>query len=216
MSLAGDAFDGALMRTRVAGHFGANVTYKLPFGSRVLRMPRPLVERLCTPAEICLMQRRDVLEFLREIKSFSLGPDDRRRMDQLLTLIEDALGFQLFEQIERAKRELSSAETTLLRFEYPGIDVSERVTRSELEEGSRAVTDAIVACLDRTVRASGLEPAEIDVVCLTGGTARMPAIARAIAERFEPGKLRELESLHSVIRGLAERARASLSGASAP
>ena len=42
--IAGDAFDASLMRHDVARHFGADVSYKAPFGSNVLTMPRSIVE----------------------------------------------------------------------------------------------------------------------------------------------------------------------------
>ena len=40
--IAGDALDGSLMRHKVAKHFGAGVTYKVPFGANTLTMPKPL------------------------------------------------------------------------------------------------------------------------------------------------------------------------------
>ena len=43
LAVAGDAFDGSIMRHKVSRHFGADVKYKVPFGSNVLSMPRPLM-----------------------------------------------------------------------------------------------------------------------------------------------------------------------------
>src|SRR5258708_5886813 len=123
---AGDAFDGSLMRHGIAEHFGSRVRYQVPFGSNWLEMPAPLMERLCSPADICLLARRDVLEFLRRVRSGSACEDDKRAVDQLTTLIEDGLGFQLFEAIELGKRGLSGADSATFRFEYPGIDIVER------------------------------------------------------------------------------------------
>jgi hypothetical chaperone protein len=44
---------------------------------------------------------------------------------------------------------------------------------------------------------------------LTGGTAKLPAIAERLESRFGHGKLYELSSFHSVIQGLAEGAHAA-------
>ena len=204
--VAGDAYDGSLMRKRIAANFGSEVTYKVPFGANVLSMPLALVERLCSPAELCLLERKDILRFLRDIKSGSVGADDKDRMDQLLTLIEDSLGFQVFEAIEDTKRELSSADKTEMRFEYPGIDVRETITREEFERFSESTTNRIIGSLEATLVAAGTTADKIDIICATGGTTRVPAIEKALIARFGEKKLHRLSSFHSVISGLAERA----------
>jgi hypothetical chaperone protein len=208
VSIAGDAFDGAIMRSKVSRHFGADVKYKVPFGSNVLSMPRPLMEALCSPAETCLLAQRDIMQFLRDIKSGSLGADDKRHIDQLLCLVEDSLGFQLFESIEQSKRALSDHDATELLFDYPGIEVRELISRSAFQAFSKPQADAILSSLDDTLAASGLGASGIDLVCCTGGTARVAALAAGIQARFGAEKLVRLRSLHSVIQGLGERGRA--------
>jgi hypothetical chaperone protein len=207
VSLAGDALDGRIMRRRVARHFGAEVRYRLPLGHNVLTMPTSLVEALCSPAETCLLARRDVLRFLQDIRAAALGPDDERRVDQLLCLIEDSLGFQVFEAIEAAKRGLSEAERVELVFEYPGVAIHEPLSRREFEEYTTEVVTNILERLDATLAASGVGRAGIDLVCCTGGTARVRALAAGIRDRFGEARIVRLRSLHSVIQGLGERAR---------
>lgn len=46
VSIAGDALDGAVMRKRIAPHFGSEVRYQVPFGSNILQMPTFLAERI--------------------------------------------------------------------------------------------------------------------------------------------------------------------------
>jgi hypothetical chaperone protein len=210
VSIAGDALDGDIMRHKIARHFGSEVTYRVPMGANVLRMPRPIAEKLCSPADMTALQHRDILSFLRDVKAWSLGPDDRTRMDRLLCLVEDSLAFQLFEAIERSKCELSSAHAAEFFFDYPTIQIREGITRVEFEEASERDTGAITKSLDDTVGSAGLGFKDIDVVCCTGGTAKVPRIARSIAERFGEGKVRQLRSFHSVVQGLAERARQAL------
>jgi hypothetical chaperone protein len=208
VSVAGDVFDGTIMRHRVSRHFGSEVTYRAPFGSNVLKMPRPLMEALCSPADTCLLARRDVMSFLRDVQSGSLGPNDKEHIDQLAILIEDALGFQIFESIEQTKRELSSSDESVFRFDYPGIDIEEVVTRREFTSFGQEPVAAIFRCLDQTLEQSGVAAGDIDLVCCTGGTARVSAIAAGIMDRFGPAKIVRLRSLHSVISGLAARAQA--------
>lgn len=209
--VAGDVIDGSLMRNSVAKHFGAGVVYKVPFGANTLTMPRSLMERLCAPAEICVLAKPDAMAFLKDIRSWSLGGDDRRVMDQLLRLVEDSLGFQVFEAIEGTKCALSAEPEATLSFEYPGIEIHETVTRPHFESGARAHVDRILNALDETLRLAELSAGQVDRVCLTGGTAKLPAITKALETRFGRSKLHELSAFHSVIQGLAQRARACVS-----
>jgi hypothetical chaperone protein len=205
--VAGDAIDGSLMRHSIAKHFGAGVVYKVPFGANTLSMPRGLMDRLCVPAEICLLARRDVMSFLKDIRAWSLGEDDERVMDQLLRLVEDSLGFQVFEAIEATKVALSSDDRARFVFEYPGIEIDELVTRAAFDTGSHVHVDRILDALDRTLVQGNLSPSDIDRVCLTGGTAKLPKIAERLAEQFGERKLHSMSAFHSVIQGLAQRAR---------
>jgi len=210
--LAGDALDASIMRSHVARHFGAEVTYKVPFGSNVLGMPLQIVEQLCSPAHLSVLRRPDIAEFLRSVRAWSLGEDDKEKLDQLATLVDDALGFQIFEVIEQAKRQLSVEERAAIDFVYPSIEVHEQVSREGFARAAEKTTDTILRCLDETVARAGLGAGSIDVVCCTGGTARVPLLADAIAARFGSSKVHRFQSFHAVTLGLAEHARA-LAGA---
>ncbi|MCB9596341.1 MAG: Hsp70 family protein [Sandaracinaceae bacterium] len=208
VSVAGDRIDGALMRDHVAACFGAEVTYRVPMGRNLLTMPTMLRARLCSPADLSILQSREVMSFLKDVERWSLGPDDAKRMEQLFILIEDAQGFSLFEAIEQTKRRLSRHEAARIRFTYPGIEVDEAVTRHELEHSSANETAAILGALDATLERAGATPEDVEILCLTGGTARVPHIARALTERFGEDKLTRTRAFHSVIGGLARRAQA--------
>jgi hypothetical chaperone protein len=208
VAVAGDALDASLMRAQVGRHFGAEVQYRAPFGNNVLRMPQGIVRHLCSPAHLSILQRRDVASFLADVRRWSLSDDDRRRMDQLTVLVDDTQGFQLFEAIEEAKRQLSTVEDAEIVFSPPGIEVREPVTRAGFEEASRREVDAILRCLDETVRAAGVAPADIGVVCCTGGTAKVPRLAAEIRRRLPGARTEQFKGFHSVVEGLAREALA--------
>lgn len=204
---AGDALDGSLMRHKIARHFGSEVTYRVPFGKNVLQMPLPLVEKLCSPADLSVLARSDVMHFLREVRAGSLGEDDDERIERLLCLIEDALGFRLFESIEATKRALTDVELAPFDFEYADIRVHDDVQRAEFDGYIAPHVAKIEARLLETLKQAGVTPAEIDLVCITGGTGRVPAVRERLSALFGAQKLHGLSSFHSVIRGLAERAK---------
>ncbi len=208
VAVAGDALDGSLMRHKVARHFGAEVTYRVPAGRNVMTMPKSLVDKLCSPADLSVLEERDAQAFLRDLQRWSVGPDDARVLDQLLILVDDAQGFSIFEAIEMAKCALSDSEHAEVVYTYPGIGVREPVTRVDLETGSRRETARIFEALDETLALAGVEATDVDLVFCTGGTAHVPHIARGLRERFGADKVQRLTTFHSVIGGLAERARA--------
>jgi hypothetical chaperone protein len=195
------------MRAQVARHFGAEVQYRAPFGKNVLRMPQGIVQHLCSPAHLSILQRRDIASFLADVRRWSLSEEDRRRMDQLTVLVEETQGFHLFEAIERAKKVLSSEAKAQIAFSYPGIEVRERVTRSRFEDASRREVDAILGCLEETVRAAGVGFGHIGVVCCTGGTAKVPRIAAEIRRRLPAARMEQFKGFHSVVEGLAQEAQ---------
>lgn len=205
--LAGDALDGSIMRHQLLTYFGGDVEYQVPFGSNVLKMPRHLMEKLCSPADMSILRKRDVMEFFRSVKQWSLTDEDEEKMDRLFTVIEDNLGFDVFEQIEHAKRRLSDSETTDLTFEYPEIRIREKLKRKKFEEYSDEVTGKILGSLDQTLASAGVKPEQIDLVFCTGGTAKVPLLQRELIKRFGSEKIQERNHFHSIVAGLAERAR---------
>ena len=207
VSVAGDALDGTIMRGQIAREFGADVRYRVPFGDNVLTMPKPLMQKLCSPAEMSLLARRDAQSFLIDVKSWALGDDDRRHIDQLLTLVDDGLGFMLFESIEQLKKRLSSVDAATFSFHVPGIDIDREIARAEFEAGASRELAAILGALDATLARAGAKPGDVERVCLTGGTARVPFLERALRDRFGAERLHALRGLHAVAEGLARQAQ---------
>jgi hypothetical chaperone protein len=207
VSVAGDALDAALMRKRISPWFGTGVRYQVPFGSNVLTMPLHLMERICHPAEISLLRKQDTMEFLRNVRQWSLKDDDRERMDRLFALLNDQLGFPLFERIEATKRALSDSDEALFEFTYPDIEIRERISRNQFEDYAATSLESIARSMDETFTLTGLRPEQVDEVLCTGGTARVPWIRQALSRKFGAGKLKDLDPFRGVAQGLLERAR---------
>jgi len=186
------------MWEKVAKYFGRNVQYKSLTG-RTLDMPSPITFKLINWHLIPQLRTNSVREALRHIK---MTADDVPAIVNLENLIEDNNGFLLFQAIEKAKIELSSYERSMIFFREQGLEIKEPVARLEFEEAIHGHTTRIAACIDETIKRSGLTPSDIDVVFTTGGTSHLPCIRDLFLQRFGPEKMQNRDSFTSVAYGL--------------
>jgi hypothetical chaperone protein len=202
VALAGDAFDARLIRHLAAPGLGAGSLRRTPFGNE-LAMPGWIYERVERWDQLSFLKSRDTLETLRTLRHESLEPE---KIDALMHLVDDDLGFRLHGDIEGTKRTLSTETHAAFRFDAPPIALGSNVTRIEMEAWIAPVVDAIAGCVDRLFATANVPPAEVATVFLTGGTAFVPAVRRLFAERFARANLRGGDELTTVAKGLALRA----------
>jgi hypothetical chaperone protein len=134
------------------------------------------------------------------------------KIEALIALVDEDLGFQLHQAVQRLKYELSSAETAEFRFTDGSLELKKPVTRAEFEGWIRDDLEAIANCVDGLFAASGVAFKNIDRVFLTGGTSFVPAVRRIFESRFGADKVRSGNEFTSVARGLALRAEEVLRG----
>jgi hypothetical chaperone protein len=206
VSVAGDAIDGALVRAAVAPELGGRVHYKVPFGSNAMPFPLDLVELLCSPADLTLVDRAQVLKRLNDISNGAIERSECEKLAKFAAIVEDGVGFELYEAVETTKRRLSDEELVELRLDYPGAELEIPVERELLEQAAHAPIDRIARSLDETLAHGGVRHTDVDIVCLTGGTSRMPMVEQTLRERLPRAHLRRLKSFHSVVHGLARHA----------
>ncbi len=199
--------DSQLMKKKISKFFGADVQYKVPMGSNILRMPKALVEHICSPADIQVLRARDTAAFLKQVNDWSLGESDSIAMSRLFSLIEDELGFHVFELMERAKRELSEASSTEFKFRYPHIDFNCEISAAEFQSFVTPTSEEILQVMLSTVERGCGSSEEIDLVLCTGGTAKLSTIRMGLEQHFPKEKILNYDNFHAVIRGLGFRAR---------
>ncbi|MCB0414209.1 MAG: Hsp70 family protein [Bdellovibrionales bacterium] len=206
ISVAGDDLDGAIMEKKIAIHFGSEVRYKFPFSDNFLTMPPSLRLHLSSPADIVQLSRSDIMSFLTEVKKCKLNNEDDERMEQLFDLIQENLGFALFDHIEKLKIDVCSKTQGFFHFETESILVDEEYSREEFENHIYSKTEKIFACLDEVIQQASLKTQQIDLICCTGGTSKVPLVQQKLIERFGEEKINTYSSFQSVIQGLAEKA----------
>lgn len=204
--LAGDALDSVFMSHRLNEYFGAKSRYRLPMGSNVLTMPLGVSLRLNHPAHIVHLKEKDTYEFIRQVKKCSLTGKDAAAVDRLFILLEDQQIFPFFEHIEKTKRALSSSDNAEFKFDYPGLEINETFSVTQFIDWAEDTRMKIFAALDDCLKQAGLTEDQVDLVCLTGGTAKVPFIQKEFEKRFGLQKLQTQAHFHSVLSGLTEAA----------
>lgn len=204
--LAGDALDSVFMSHRLNEYFGAKSRYRLPMSENVMTMPLGVTLRLNHPAHIVHLKEKDTYEFIREVKKCSLTEKDKAAVERLFVLIEDQQIFPFFEAIEKSKRELSSQASSNFKFNYPTLEVYEGFTQTQFIEWSNETREKIFEGLDRCLASAGVTAEQVDLVCMTGGTAKVGFIQAELEKRFGKERLQTQSHFHSVLSGLVESA----------
>ena len=197
--VAGDKFDSQIMWDKVAHHFGRYARYKTMGKDDWNSIPKSIIYTLCQWHRIPLLRARKTRELIRVIKGTA---DDRRAIEHLENIISDNYGFFLFQAIEKAKCELSGQVLARIDFKDRDLNITEEISREEFEALNADNFQQISDCIDDVVAKSGLQPAQIDTVFLTGGTSRIPRIEALFTERFGRDKLEQRDAFTSVVHGL--------------
>ena len=135
-------------------------------------------------------------------KRQGVSGEDRKAVENLHTLIIENLGYMLFRAIEKAKRELSERESSVIEFSEKNIVIREEITRDEFEDLAENKFQKIEACAEDTLIRSGVSMDDIDVVLLTGGSSFIPRVRRIFSDKFGEKKLLPIDAFTSVAYGL--------------
>ena len=211
LGLAGDAFDARIVRKLVSPVLGSD-SFERTF-SHAADRPAPIIPAV--PAWIyanlerwhylSFLKTRNVTEMLRAAKARAEEPE---KIAALITLIEEDLGYQLHQAIQRLKVDLSHAEAAEFKFRDGSLDIIAQVQRSDFEGWIADDLAAIEATVDGLLASTGIEAAKVDRVFLTGGTSFVPAVRRIFNERFGEQRVVTGGEFTSVAKGLALRAAA--------
>jgi hypothetical chaperone protein len=194
--IGGDLLDRRLVMGKLLTHFGAGAT----LGPRRLPLPAVLLEHLSEWQTIVDLTQPRYLAIIDE--AIRTG-DKPQELQALRTLVRENYGLPLYQAAERAKVRISEERATTIEMHVPGIDFAEPLERWDFERLIGPDVRAVAQCVDRALVAAGLAPAAIDVVLRTGGSSRIPAYVRMLAEKFGAEKLQEMDVFTGVASGLA-------------
>lgn len=215
VGLAGDAFDARIVRKLVSPALGSNSEAR-SLNKLLPAVPAWIYANLERWHHLSFLRTNNVRGILKSARIRALEPE---KIEALIAIIEEDLGYQLHQAVQQVKFELSRSHTAEFRFRdgspnLPSIDLRIPVTRIELETWIENDLHAIESCIDSLLEASGIHPRAVDRVFLTGGSSFVPAVRRIFETRFGEKRIRSGNEFTSVAHGLALRAAESARQAS--
>ncbi len=204
--LAGDSFDARIVRKLVSPALGSD-SYARSMSKILPAVPAWIYANLERWHYLSFLRTHEVTEILRSARLRALEPE---KIKALSTLIEEDLGYQLHQAVQRVKFELSHAESAVFRFRDGSMELEIPVTRTEFEGWIADELRSIERCVDELLETSGVSAKDVDCVFLTGGSSFVPAVRRIFTKRFGEQRIRSGNEFTSVAHGLALRAEESM------
>jgi hypothetical chaperone protein len=219
LGLAGDAFDARIVRKLVSPALGSDSFER----SYAQAADRPASIIPAVPAWIYAnLERWHYLSFLKTrnvsqiLKSARARAQEPEKIEGLINLIDEDLGYQLHRAVQRLKVDLSHNESAEFQFVDGSMDIAATVSRATFEGWIAEELQSIERCVDNLLDSSNIAAHEVDMVFLTGGTSFVPAVRRIFETRFTESRVRTGNEFTSVARGLGLRAlEGNLSGSRA-
>ena len=194
--IGGDLMDRRIVMGKLLPHFGSGAT----LGARKMPLPSGLLDHLGEWQTIVELTQPKYLNIINE--AIRTG-DKPAELTALRTLVRENYGLPIYEEVERAKVQLSESPSTTIGMDVPGIRFQDTLERWDFDRLIGPDVREVAACVDRALVAAGLDTADIDVVLRTGGSSRIPRYVRMLAEKFGVAKLQEMDVFTGVASGLA-------------
>lgn len=202
VGIAGDAFDAKIVRKLVSPRLGADSTvYSMK--KHLPAVPNWIFTKLEHWHHLSFLQSRNLLDSLKRTMKQASDPE---AIEALIFLIEEDLGYQLHQAVQKVKCRLSESTHANFHFKDGGLDIKAPVTRQEFESWIADELSAIENCVDSLLKDSGIERKKVDRVFLTGGSSLVPSVRKIFEDRFGKDRVRTGNEFTSVARGLTLRA----------
>lgn len=203
VGLAGDAFDARIVRRLVSPALGSNAEAR-SMNKILPAVPAWIYANLERWHYLSFLRTNNVREILKSARARALEPE---KIEALMAIVNEDLGYQLHQAVQAVKFALSRQEQAEFRFREGGLDLRIPVKRAEFEAWIAEDLAAIEGAVDALVRQTGIDARDVDRVFLTGGSSFVPAVRRIFETRFGADRVRGGNEFTSVAQGLALRAR---------
>ncbi len=197
--IGGDSFDSSFMWTKGTPHFGRGVKYESMPG-KMSDLPTSFFQNICSWKEMNFFNSPKARNSLSQYFTYTRKNE---LLKNLLTLIDNNLGFTIFQSIEKTKIELSKKNVSTFLFSKLDIQIKEEI---QLEEYNTIIDTDVVSIqkyLDKFLEINNIQISDIDSLFLTGGTSMVGAIQTLFKQKFPQIPIHSGDNFLSVAQGLA-------------
>lgn len=203
ISVAGDALDSSFFAERLNEHFGSTIQYQRPFSSNILTLPVNLVKLLPKWHHHAFLRERATWNFITTLRKELVDPKQKPLLENLISLVEENLGYKLHQEVERLKVALSTSEKDPFHFKSYPIDIGFPVAKKDYEKIIQERIEEITKTALETCKIGRLKPEEIETLQFTGGTSKVPAVRQALQACFPKARVIDHETFTAVAEGLS-------------
>jgi hypothetical chaperone protein len=198
IGVAGDTFDYRIVQQVVCPLLGKNSHYR-SFGKR-LEVPKSYYTQFERWHHLSMLRTPRTLRDIREIKRASERPE---ALAGLLHIIEEELGFHLYQAVNRTKLALSKGNSARFDFHHPPVEIACDIERADFEAWIAEDLEAIEEAMSAALIEADIDQDAISKVFMTGGTSLVPAVRQMFERRFGSERLVHGDEFSSVAAGLA-------------
>jgi hypothetical chaperone protein len=203
--VGGDSFDSAIMWERGTPHFGRGLNYQSQPG-KWLPLPVGFFQNICSWQK---MNFFDSVKIRNDIENYYHFSGKKPELLAFQALVDQNLGYKVFQQIEAAKIDLSSKPSANFKVNLPGIKFNEKISLKSF--GEEIIAQDLGKIQDywrKFMDDLGISPLAVDLVFMTGGTSLVRPLRERLAQDFGKSKMVSGDDFNSVVMGLARSWRA--------
>lgn len=204
VGIAGDAFDAKIVRRLVSPYLGAGSQMRSV--DKLLPVPTWVYGKLERWHHLSFLKAKDTLNLLASVRAQALEP---RKIEALIHLVNEDLGYRLHQAVQKTKCDLSSQSAARFHLADGSIEIDAVADRACFESWIAEDVAAIETCVDALLRDTGAKAADVNMVFLTGGSSFVPVVRRVFERRFGADRIRSGSEFTSVVQGLALKAQES-------
>lgn len=202
--VAGTDFDRQVDLATVLPHCGYRGLGPALAGSAPREVPSRVYFDLSTWHLVNTVYTAPRVHELRRMRSFYGDP---RQHDRLMTVVEEHLGHALLGRAEAAKIAVAEGGATEIDLGLLERGLAASLDEAQAVQALEADLERIVQAARETLRAAAVDPADVDVLYLTGGSTGFTPLVRRIAAAVPQARAIQGDRHASVAQGLGVHAQ---------
>ena len=197
--IGGDNFDSSFMWEKGTPYFGRGIQYESMPG-KMVDLPTSFFQNICSWKEMNFFNGQKVKNSLNQ---YFVYTKRNPIFKNLITLIDNNLGFSVFKEIEKVKIQLTENELSNFEFSKLDIKIKEEISKEIYAEIIQDDVSSIERYLNKFLKSNAIDSSQIDSLFLTGGTSLVPSVKQIFEQKFPTTPIHSGDNFISVANGLA-------------